>query len=135
MSSAAVLAGWVLITVTNSGAVHTSETFHTLHTCQEAESLANTGRTIEENKKIQADYSAAVEKWHETHPWREPKTDIEKEVSENAKKGGSVGGTGITVHARADGMVQDNYQFSDGFSLNYESPGSLKYSKCVKEEK
>lgn len=63
MKTAAAL--WVLITVTNTGAVHQESGFHSRAVCEDAISIAKTGKTVAEEQEAERwvtyDYGQSTE--------------------------------------------------------------------------
>ncbi len=72
---------WILITITYGGEVRHSDLFPTLALCEEAKSIALTGYTIEENKRLDDEYAAGEQGRHE---WR---------MEEHRKRGLPTNGT------------------------------------------
>lgn len=77
-----------LITVTYAGEVRFTDGFPSLRTCQQAKSLATTGRTLEEQAaweevqiKRYREEEAKREAWAHAHPPRSPTPDERKQLA------------------------------------------------------
>lgn len=77
--------GFTLITVTYGGEVGHSRGYETLYMCEQAKSLALTGRTIEANKALDEHLAAQAQeeadKWRSAHPPRKPTTQEEIKIA------------------------------------------------------
>ena len=138
MSHIIAAATWTLITVTSAGAVNHSPPFATLHMCDEAMSLATTGRTIEAEAKRVADVKAAALKataeWDAAHPWREPKDDREKAIAGTDYN--QLYHIGENVESDGHGHVREvraQMYLSSSNSLGY-STNRINVAECVIEE-
>lgn len=140
---------WTLITVTFGGVV--SESQHaTKESCEQAQSIALTGMTIEENKAADEAYAAYLKKYEEDHPWRDPKDDNERGILKSGG-GGSVswGGPYNLIYDSKTGKVREqpgggmsgSYNSNEGEAMNYvrggwvrKSRADIKYAKCVPQQ-
>jgi hypothetical protein len=137
------IAMWTLITVTNGGKVNESQ-HATKESCEQAQSIALTGTTIEENKAADQAYADYLKKYEDEHPWREPKDDFERSI---AKSGGSaswgapyglMGDGNGHVREYPGGGMSGSYNSNEGESMDFvrgqwqrKSRTDIKYAKCV----
>ena len=137
---------WTLITVTNGGRVHES-THATEQSCKQAQSIALTGMTIEENGAADEAYAAQLKKWDEDHPWRDPKDENERAILKSGGSGSvSWGGPYSLSYDSKTGKVREypgggmsmSYNSNNGESVEYVRGGyvmknrtDIKYAKCV----
>ena len=126
MSAAAL---FVLVAVTTAGNV-SSSTYPSLYACQEAQSIATTGSTLEEMKqreevdrKAQADFVAS----HPPHP---PADDMQK--SQAKFPGSAFFSSGDdSFFVTDDGLIQDEPP-SQG-TIGYDNGGGIKFSRCFQD--
>ena len=138
---------WVLITVTNAGAIHQESGFRNQALCEDAISIAKYGKTVAEHTEDQREAAAAwkqrKDEWRVKHPPREPKTDAEREL---IKKGdcstywlldcvgtdwGSLGG--VCSHTE-NGLIYEDDCASDNRSTIFFSGNNgneIKFARCL----
>lgn len=126
---------YTLITVTNGGDVHQTPGFKTLHMCEEAKSISQTGMTIEEVKARQAAKDAAeklaAERWYKAHPPRKPQNAGEREI---AKFEGCTFWDGGGLCSAGHGLVQDQPSgVISSITIIPPPPGDIKWARCVIE--
>lgn len=120
---------YALITVTRGGNVSVAPC-DSLAMCQQAKSIALTGRTIEENEELAAAKKRRDEEWHAAHPPRKPTPEEARQIAAGVIV---ISSGGNSWRSTADGMVQD-LPPSDG--MVYVTNGSddaneIKFAKCV----
>jgi hypothetical protein len=108
---------WVLVTVTNGGEVRQTPDFISEYSCRQAQSIVETGRTMEENRermdRAAAESKKREEDWRAAHPPREPANDDERSMvkawRENKKK---CQDRGDNSKACINAYVYDSHNFS-----------------------
>lgn len=137
-----IITVFTLIIVTFGGDVGHSRGYETLQTCEQAKSLALTGRTIEQNKamdeaydKAQADQAA---RWREANPPRVP-TEAERKKWAgqlfSSAPYSTIGKDGLIYDYPGGGMmvVGPGYNPNQGESVVWERGGyTLKHKYDVK---
>lgn len=123
---------FTLITVTNQGEVFHAKGFDTLRMCEQAKSVATTGRTLEQ---IKADRKAEQEReakrdaeWRAKHPPR-------KATAAEAKNDGATGCNNLSCYHIKDGMFyEDRPQPMMYVTVGQvPQPGAIKHAECVIE--
>lgn len=149
-----VITMWTLITVTNGGDVGHSTGYASKELCKQAQSVALTGMTIEQNKAADEAHEKsekeAADRWRTAHPPRKPSTPEDFKIIEWQKKGGATLGSsgGFTNYDAATGMMLDypgggsslsqSYDPNRGESVVWTRGGfitkhkaDIKYAECV----
>lgn len=110
----ALMAGWILISVTSGGAVHETSSFPSRALCEDALSIAKTGLTVTE-KKAADDNTAREgrrleEAWRSAHPPRPPRNELERQLVNRGCSGnlsGVAGGAGDGAPAITPGSKNE----------------------------
>lgn len=122
---------WVLITVTNGGAVHQETGFRTQAICEEAISLALYRKTLAEHEQDLKQRQQQEGKWLTESLTRFPKTDYEKDALNYSKS--SWGDRGICLHAKNGLIYEEQRPCSNpvGYKWIIGGDNEIIYARCL----